>query len=54
MTAWGDNGAESSLFSILPSLTFTGMAKYGYFDIEELKAFKAAFDVNFDDFMKLI
>jgi len=54
MTAWGDNGAESSLFSILPSLTFTGMAKYGYFDIEDVKkAFKAAFDVNFDDFMKI-
>lgn len=53
ITSWGDNGAEASVFSVLPSMFYNGMAKYGYLEIdEEFKSvFKLVTQVSFDDFM---
>ncbi len=53
ITSWGDNGAEASVFSVLPSMFYNGMAKYGHLEIDEAfkNVFKLVTKVEFDDFM---
>ncbi len=51
-TAWGDNGAESPLFSILPSAAYFSLKALGYSKREMKKLFKALTGYTFDGFMK--
>jgi len=54
ITLWGDNGAECSLFSVLPAITYIGCFAHGITDIEEIKRiFKNITNCDFDDFMLL-
>lgn len=54
MTVWGDNGNESPLYSVLPSLFYSAQAAQGNFDLDDIKAkFKALFGIGFDDFTKI-
>ena len=49
-TAWGDNGGEASIFSVLPSVLYYGARRYG----ADVKAdFADATGCCFDDFMTL-
>ena len=49
-TAWGDNGGEASIFSVLPSVLYYGARRYG----ADVKAdFADATGCRFDDFMTL-
>lgn len=53
-TIWGDNGGETSRFSILPSLFAASEFAKGNFDKEKIKAdFKNKFGMDFDRFMLL-
>ena len=51
VTAWGDNGAEAGLFSVLPSLYYLAQCAYG--DEKNSLPFQKLTGVCFDDFMKL-
>jgi len=51
ITAWGDNGAESSLFSILPALFFDAKVAYGNHMSNEV--FEKMTGMKFLDFMKI-
>lgn len=53
ITSWGDNGAEASPFSVLPSLAYNGVLKYGHKAVDEhfKHSFKTVTDVDFDAFM---
>lgn len=53
ITSWGDNGAEASPFSILPSLAYNGVLKYGHQEIDDAfkHTFKVVTKVDFDAFM---
>ena len=54
LTVWGDNGAECSRFSVLPSLFYAAEAAKGNTDSADIRAkFKAKFGVPFDRFMLL-
>ncbi len=51
MTVWGDNGGESSRFSVLPALYTAVMFSRGVFDFGEIKkGFEEMFGIAFDDF----
>ena len=54
MTMWGDNGAECSKFSLLPSLYYTACVARGIEDMDRIKAgFQEKFGIPFDAFMLL-
>ena len=54
MTMWGDNGAECSHFSQLPSLFYIAQYAKGITDEAVIKAkFKSFTGIDYDDFMKL-
>lgn len=54
ITMWGDDGAECSRLSVLPTLFYIAESYNGNFDIEKIKEkFKAVIGMNFDDFMLL-
>lgn len=53
-TVWGDDGAECSKFSLLPSLFYASELMKNNFNEDDIKAkFEAKFGVAFDDFMLL-
>ncbi len=52
-TAWGDDGAEASLFSILPTLSFFGLYTYGYPDEEIRAQFLPLTGYGWEEFMNL-
>lgn len=53
-TIWGDDGAECSVFSVLPSLMYAAEKAKGNNDIDSIKKkFKEIVDVEFDSFMLL-
>ena len=52
LTMWGDNGAECSDLSVLPTLCMTAEYVYGHKD-EYAQAFKAVTGVTLQDFMTL-
>lgn len=54
VTGWGDNGAESSCFSVMPAVFYAGYFNYHDYDMD--KRFESAFrsfssGVSFKDFM---
>ena len=51
VTCWGDNGAEASVYSILPALYFYAQSAYSSFF--EKEPFAALTGVDFDTFMAL-
>jgi len=53
ITSWGDNGAEASPFSVLPSLAYNGVLKYGHKHVDDSfkHSFKTVTGVDFDAFM---
>ena len=55
VTGWGDNGAECSLFAILPTLHYCSRLNYGFFEEDEemKKSFLTLAGMPFDDFMKV-
>ncbi len=54
ITLWGDNGAECSFYSVLPSLYAIKQYSEGNFDEDAIKAgFKELFGVDYDSFMLL-
>lgn len=55
LTGWGDNGAEASQFSILPSLYYCGRCKYGLLDFnsEFKERFGELFGISYKDFIKI-
>lgn len=53
VTAWGDNGGECSIFSILPTLNYVGNAKYFGSNVEFDTHFKCLTGINFNDFMNV-
>lgn len=54
ITMWGDNGAECSSFSVLPSLCYAACLIQGITKISDIKQkFKEWVGVSFDDFMLL-
>jgi len=53
ITAWGDNGGECSVFSILPTLNYAGNAKYFGSDISFRANFKCLTGIGFSDFMNI-
>ncbi|MBW4839304.1 MAG: beta-N-acetylhexosaminidase [Paenibacillaceae bacterium] len=55
ITAWGDNGAEASVFSVLPSLQLWAELCYtGSFELEHIRMrFGTCTEGNYDDFMAL-
>ncbi|MCR5695051.1 MAG: beta-N-acetylhexosaminidase [Clostridia bacterium] len=54
MTVWGDNGGETSRFSIIPALFAACEFSKGNFDMIDIKsAFEKKFGIGFDDFMLL-
>lgn len=53
-TLWGDDGAEASVYSMLPNLAYSACIAYGITDENEIKAkFKEWVGVEYDDFMLL-
>ncbi len=54
VTMWGDNGAECSKFSVLPSLFYTSELAKGNSNIDLIKEkFEAKFGIGFEEFMLL-
>lgn len=54
MTTWGNDGAECSRYSILPTLMFAAEYYHGNRDMESIKAkFKSIVGVDFDEYMLL-
>ena len=54
MTMWGDDGAECSHFSQLPSLYYLAQYAKGVTDEEKIKAgFKRLVGIDFDEFMNI-
>lgn len=52
LTMWGNNGAECSKFSLLPSLYYAAQIANGVTDSETIKkGFYEKFGISFDDFM---
>lgn len=53
-TMWGDNGAEASIFSVLPSMFYAAQLMKGITDEAEIKKnFKAFTGIAFDDYMEI-
>lgn len=53
-TMWGDNGAEASLFSVLPSMFYTSQLIKGIADEAEIKKnFQELTGIAFDDYMEI-
>ncbi len=53
-TMWGDNGAEASLFSVLPAMFYTSQLIKGIEDEAEIKKnFEEFTGIAFDDYMEL-
>lgn len=53
-TMWGDNGAEASLFSVLPSMFYTSQLLKGISDELQIKEnFKTLIGAAFDDYMEI-
>lgn len=53
-TAWGDDGGECPVFSVLPAVHYTAERAYGITDEEEVaKSFKAIVGVEKQDFLTL-
>ncbi len=52
-TAWGDDGAEAALFSLLPSIAFFPLYANGYTDEEFFAQFYALCGYTVEDFYKL-
>ena len=51
---WGDNGAECSKFSLLPSFYYASEIAKGNCDMESIKiGFAEKFGISFDDFLLL-
>lgn len=51
-TCWGDNGADCSVFSILPSLCYIALRNYGVSDQETFRdVFHALTDMELEDFL---
>ncbi len=54
VTCWGDDGSETSKFSVLPMLFYAAETYRGNDDLESIKAkFEEIFSFPFDDFMKI-
>ncbi len=54
VTCWGDDGNETSKFSVLPTLYYAAERYRGNDDMASIKkGFEKLFGVSFDDFMKL-
>lgn len=54
LTMWGDDGAECSKFSLLPSLYFASEIAKGQNDMHTIKnGFEQKYGIRFDDFMLL-
>ncbi len=54
ITIWGDDGAESSRLTVLPTLLYIAETYKGNFDMESIKAkFEELFGMSYDDFMLL-
>ena len=54
MTMWGDDGAECSHFSQLPSLFYLAEYAKGNTDVEKIKAkFKRLIGIDYDSFMEI-
>lgn len=54
VTCWKDDGAESSLFSVLPTLYAAAENFRGNYDEKEIKrGFEKTFGIAFDDFLSL-
>lgn len=54
MTCWGDDGAEASYYSVLPTLYYAVCVLKGIDDEQEIKSgFFDMFGIKFDDYMKL-
>ena len=61
LTAWGDNGAETSPFAVLPAIFYASLARYNYLDLDK-DINKLVFNnefmlfsdgITYDDYMKL-
>ena len=53
-TLWGDNGAECSKFSVLPSLFYVSELAKGNWEKEDIKRkFQEKYGISWDDFMLL-
>lgn len=52
-TCWGDDGAETPMFSVLPAMTYASLKLYGYSDDEIKSQFKTLTGNEFDDFMAI-
>ncbi len=54
ITTWGDDGGETSRFSLLPPLFYASEIYRGNRDMDDIKEkFEKLFGIAFDDFMKL-
>ena len=61
LTAWGDNGGETSPFAVLPAIFFASLARYNYLDLDRdidklvfNNEFKLLSDgITYNDYMKL-
>jgi hypothetical protein len=54
LTAWGDGGAEASLFSVLPTIYYTALLAHGKeLNPQYKKKFAHTTGVEYDDFMLL-
>lgn len=54
MTCWGDNGAEASYYSVMPTLYYAVSVLKGIEDEQEIRSgFFDMFGIKFDDYMKL-
>ncbi|MEG0615627.1 MAG: hypothetical protein RR540_07715, partial [Oscillospiraceae bacterium] len=51
LTTWGDNGAEASVYSVLPTMFFT--AEKAYSETVDTANFKTLTAISFDDFMAI-
>lgn len=52
-TAWGDDGAEASVFSVLPSIAYFSLKARGVSEEEMRLEFKALTGYSFEDFLKI-
>lgn len=53
-TMWGDNGAEASLFSVLPAMFYTSQLIKGITNETQIKEnFKELIGIAFDDYMEI-
>ena len=55
VTGWGDNGAETSCFAVLPAIYYAGTINYKDYDVnkEFKKSFESFSGTKFDDFMSI-